>query len=254
MPFLYFVAALLALCFVWGLFWPRSQWRTLASWSRRDPDATEPGPVAYGVQRGISGLGIVTFVVVGAFVVADYVRSLPEPEPKPSALQTMWGTAPVPQFVNRVVSPAAVADAALVAEDIVAYQVVDNVKHLPRYLAFLEFYDPPGDDARYIGQSPSTGFSALDSAELVLNLRPKAQCVPLEAVIIETETAVQIGVYSGVASPMGEGLPDDAFCAGGSLIGPSLLLPINLANPLGERVLQNLDGSPITVVEPISSS
>ena len=251
MAFLYFIAALLGLCFLWGLFWPRSQWRVLASWSRRDPDASEPSAVAFTMVRLLSGVGVAMFLGVGIVLVADFVRSLPEPEPAPTAMQKMWGPAPAPKVVDRIVEPSAAANPNLASQGIIGYQVVDNVEHTPRYLAFLEAYEPPGFEAQYIGRDPGTGFSALDSAELVLNLRVKKQCVPQQAVIIESETTVQIGVFSGLSGTVGTAEPGNAFCSGGSLLGPSLLLPVNLKSPIGEREVQNLDGTAIRAVPEI---
>lgn len=245
MSFLVFAAALFAVFFVWGLFWPRSQWRVLASWMRRDPNAAEPGATAYGTQRIISGVGVATFIAVGAVTGITYVQALPTPEPPLSALQQMWGNAPEPVVVDRVIRGKDAADPTLVAEDILGYQLVDNVNHRPRYLAYLKVYDPPGPDDKLLGGDPSLGFAALDSAELVINVRVKAQCVPLEAVVIETETAVQIGIFSGIPEPVGSAHPGNEFCSGDSMMGPSLLIPINLGADVGERDLQNLDGSPL---------
>jgi len=249
--FLYFIATLLALGFVWGLFWPRSQWKVLASWARRNPNESEPGPVAYGVHRALSGLGVATFAAVGTFALGDYVASLPAPEPPITALQAMWGSAPEPQIVDRVIAPASAADPAFVPEAINGYQVFDNERNVPSYLAFLDVYKAPGNNPGYLGATPGLGFSALDSAELVINLRVKAQCVPRQTVIFESETAVQIGVYSGLPGTIGGVVGDNAFCARGSLTGPSLLVPIDLAAPIGEREVQNLDGTPILFVQPV---
>lgn len=254
MSFLVFAAALLAVFFVWGLLWPRSQWQVLASWSRRNPDASEPGSTAYAAHRILSGLGVATFVTVAIVVGVNYFNSLPAPEPPKTALQQMWGSAPTPVVVDRIVRSDGVADPALVAEPIIGYQVVDNVTHRPRYLAYLEFYDPPGSNDRVIGISPSAGFSALDSAELVVNVRVKPQCTPLQAVIFETEEIVQIGIFSGIASPVGEPVADHSFCAGGSTVGPSLLIPIDLSQVIGERQVQLLDGTPIRRIELVEPS
>lgn len=251
MGFLYFVAALLALGFVWGLFWPRSQWKMLASWTRRKPDESEPGPVAYGVHRALSGLGIATFVAVGTFTLADYVASLPVPEPPITALQTMWGSAPAPQVVDRVIAPDPAADPAFVPQAVAGYQVFDNERNVPRYLAFLDVYTAPGNNPGYLGVTPGLGFSALDSSEMVVNIRVKAQCVPRQVVIIESDTVVQVGVFSGLPGTIGGVAGDHAFCAGTALTGPSLLVPLDLSAPVGDREVQNLDGTPILFVEPV---
>jgi hypothetical protein len=249
--FLYFIAALLAVGFVWGLLWPRSQWRVLASWTRRNPDQSEPGPVAYGVHRALSGLGVATFVAVGTFMLAEYVMTRPAQKAPVTALQEMWGVAPEPQIVDRVVLPDSAPDPNFVAESILGYQVFDNVSNTPRYLAFLDVFAAPGSNPGYLGVSPGTGFSALDSAELVVNIRVKSQCVPRQVVIVESESVVQIGVFSGLPGEIGGIAGDNAFCAGGSLTGASLLLPINLGSAIGDRHVQTLDGSAIPEVEAI---
>jgi hypothetical protein len=251
--FLVFAAALLAVFFVWGLFWPRSQWHVLASWSRRNPDASEPGSTAYAFHRILSGLGVATFVTVGVVVGVNYLNALPAPEPPKTALQQMWGAAPAPVVVDRIVQSAGAADPSLVPEPLIGYQEVDNVSHTPRYLAYLDVYDPPGSNEQVLGASPSSGFAALDSAELVVNLRVKPQCAPMQAVILESETVVQIGIFSGVGSPVGGPPADHSFCAGGSTVGPSLLIPINLASALGDREVQTLDGTALREVPVVSA-
>ncbi|PWB97225.1 hypothetical protein [Homoserinimonas hongtaonis] len=251
MSFLVFAAALFAVFFVWGLFWPRSQWRVLASWMRRDREAAEPGAAAYGAQRVISGIGVATFITVGTVTGITYVQALPTPEPPVTALQKMWGNAPEPVVVNRVIMGSDAADPSLVAEDILGYQIVDNVNHRPRYLAFLKEYDPPGSDDNILGGDPSLGFAALDSAELVVNVRVKAQCAPMEAVVIETETTVQIGIFSAIPEAVGSAHPGNGYCSGDAMVGPSLLIPINLGADVGERDVQNLDGSSMTRIAEI---
>lgn len=249
MVFLYSVAALLALCFVWGLFWPRSQWKMLASWSRRDAVASEPGSIAYGFHRLLSGLGVLIFLVVGFVVFGQWVQARPEAAAPLTAMQTMWGTAPSPQIVDRVVRSEASPNPALTPASILGYQAVDNVNHTPYYLAFVDVYPGPGGSLEgLIGKAPGLGFAALDSAELVVNLRGKSQCIPRQAVIIEGDESVQIGIYFGLPLKKDGSSWRNDFCAGGSLMGPSLLLPIDLAQPLGDRELQNLDGTPIASI------
>jgi hypothetical protein len=247
--FLVFAAALLAAFFVWGLFSPRSQWQVLASWSRRNPDASEPGATAYAFHRILSGLGVTTFVTVGVVAGVSYLNSLPAPEPPKTALQQMWGSGPKPLVVDRVVRSADAPDASLAEERILGYQLVDNVNHVPRYLVFLDTYNPPGPDDRLIGGQPSSGFAALDSAELVVNVRVKPQCAPLQAVVVETAEVVQVAIRSGIAAPVGGAAGGHDFCAGGSTVGPSLLIPIDLSEAVGEREVQLLDGTPLPQVK-----
>lgn len=253
MSFLVFAAVLLAVFFLWGLFSPRSQWRVLASWLRRNPDASEPGATAYAFHRILSGLGVGTFLTIAVVAVVSFIDSLPAPEPPKTALQQMWGTAPTPVVVDRVVQSADAANASFSPQPILGYQPFDNVTHQPRYLVYLDTYDAPGASTTLIGREPTGDFAALDSAEMVLNVRVKPQCAPVEAIVIETAEVVQVAISSAIAAPVGTDAVGHEFCAGGSTVGPSLLIPIDLAEPLGERAVQTLDGtavSHIPVIEP----
>ncbi|MCW4386448.1 hypothetical protein OH146_11760 [Salinibacterium sp. SYSU T00001] len=255
MSFVVFAVALLAVVFVWGLFWPRSQWQVLAAWLRRNPDASEPSATAYAFHRILSGLGVATFLTVGVALAITYINSLPAPEPPKTALQQMWGAAPRPVVVDRVVRSVGEADPSFAEQAILGYQLVDNVAHTPRYLVYLDNYNPPGSDSPLIGAPPSEGFAALDSAELVVNVRVKAQCTPLQAVVVESEEAVQVAIYSAISSPVGApAVANHEFCEGGSTVGPSLLIPLDLAQPVGEREVQLLDGTAVREVEVIEPS
>ncbi|QEE61927.1 hypothetical protein FVA74_10365 [Salinibacterium sp. dk2585] len=253
MSFLVFAAALLAVFFLWGLISPRTQWRVLGSWLRRNPDASEPGATAYAFHRILSGLGVGTFLTIAVVAVMSFIDSLPAPEPPKTALQQMWGTAPSPVVVDRVVQSADVANPSFASQPILGYQPFDNTRHQPRYLVYLDTYDVPGASEALIGREPTGDFAALDSAELVLNVRVKPQCAPVEAVVIETAEVVQVSISSAIASPVGGDAVSHDFCAGGSTVGPSLLIPIDLTEPLGERVVQTLDGTEVRrvpVIEP----
>lgn len=254
MSFLVFAAALLCAFFVWGLFWPRSQWYVLASWTRRNPDASEPGAIAYAFHRVLCGLGVGTFAAVGVVAAVSHLESLPASEPPPTALQQMWGAAPRPVVVDRVVRSTPVPQPAFASLPLLGYQLVDNASNSPRYLVYLGVYEPPSTGAPLIGQPPSAGFAALDSAELVVNVRLKPQCVPQQAVIVETPEAVQVSISAGVVTPVGASTASHDFCAGGSTVGPSLLIPLDLAEPVGEREVQLLDGTPLREVEVIDPS
>lgn len=257
MSFLFFASAVLAVVFAWGLLWPRSQWKVLAAWLRRNPDASEPGSTAYAAQRVVSGIGVGVFGVVGVTLGIGYAESLPAPEPPKTALQQMWGTAPRPVVVDRIVGNHGDPLPGYMPEPIHGYQVVDNTLGTPRYLVFLPHYDPPGQDEPLVGTSPGSGFAALDSSELVVNLRIKQQCTPIHAVVIETEEVVQVAVYTAVTSPVGgstdgfDAALSSELCGTGSTMGPSILVPIDLASPVGEREVQLLDSTPIREVRAI---
>jgi hypothetical protein len=240
------------LLFFWGLFSPRSQWRVLAAWSYRNPQADEPSSFAFGLHRVISGLGVIFFGAIGAAGIVHYVSELPAARPPLSALQQMWGIAPQPQIVNRVVGPQATVPTGLVDVPVEGYQLVENESHRPRYLHLLQRFEP-GDTERngMVGVAPAENFPALDSAELVINVRTWGDCIPRSAVVIETETAVQIGFYVGMQDRMDSFPMNHLACDRPAFVQNSLLVPINLNAPVEGRQVQSLDGTPIRLVEEI---
>lgn len=238
--------------FLWGLVSPRSQWKVLAAWSYRKPQADEPSAFAFAVHRVISGLGIVFFGAVGANGLAQYIAELPPPPAPQSAVQQMWGTAPEPQVVNRVVSPQDAVPTGLVEITVDGYQLVENESHSPRYLHLLPRFEP-ADLVRsgIVGVAPAKNFPALDSAELVVNVRTWGNCIPRQAVVIETETEIQIGFYAGVPNRQDDVPLDHLSCDRPAFVQNSLLIPINLGAPVEGRKVQTFDGKPITLVEEI---
>lgn len=240
------------LVFLWGLFSPRSQWKVLAAWSYRKPQADEPSAFAFAVHRVISGLGVVFFSAIGATGVVQYISELP-PSPAPlSALQQMWGVAPEPQVVNRVVNPRDVVPTGLVEVSVEGYQLVDNESHRPRYLHLLQRFEPSGlDSSGIVGVSPAKNFPALDSAELVVNVRTWGDCIPRQAVVTESETEIQIGFYAGMPNRQDDVTPDHLSCDRPAFVQNSLLVPINLGAPVEGRKVLTLDGNAIPLVEEI---
>jgi len=246
------VIASVVLLFLWGLFSPRSQWKVLAAWSYRNPQADEPSSFAFGLHRVISGLGVIFFTAIGAAGTVQYISELPPARPPLTAVQQMWGIAPEPQVVNRVVGSQSVVPTGLVEVPVTGYQLVDNEDHRPRYLHLLQRFEP-GDVARsgIVGVQPAEDFPALDSAELVVNVRTWGECIPRNAVVIETETTVQIGFYVGMPDRV-DGMPvNHLACDRPAFVQNSLLVPINLGAPIEGRQVQSLDGSPIRLVDEV---
>ena len=253
MEFWLVVVASIVLVFVWGLIAPRSQWKTLAAWSYRDPRKDEPSGLAFGIQRTLSGAGVLFFGFVGFAGLGEHLASLP-PEPVAlTSLQQMWGAAPAPQVVNRIVQGAFAPPTGLVERPIEGYQVVNNEENEPRYLHLLNKFAPQQNLAGsgMIGTEPGRGFTALDSAELVVNVRAWVGCIPRQAVVIETDTTVKLAVYYGLPNAADGTAADPAECNRPPFVQKSALLPIDLAEPLGARELQTLDGVPIREVLPI---
>ena len=238
--------------FLWGLFSPRSQWKVLAAWSYRKPQADEPSSFTFALHRVISGIGVLFFGAVGAAGVVQYLSELPPPQPSLTVLQQMWGIAPEPQVVNRVVNPQDDVPTGLVQVPIEGYQLVDNATHNPRYLHLLERFEPGDiDRSGIVGVKPAKTFPALDSAELVVNIRTAGDCIPREAVVIETESAVQIGFYVGMPDRQDDIPVDHLSCDRPAFVQNSLLVPINLNAAVEGRKIQTLEGDAIRRVEEI---
>jgi hypothetical protein len=246
----------LGIVLVWGVFAPRSQWRALAAWSVSDPHVNEPGGAAYGWRRFMSALGA---LALGAIVVVSSTAGLLDVRramPEPGAIQTMWGS-PEPDIVNRVVKPAAVAPAGLVEFPVIDYQEFGE-EGLPDYLAALDYYQYLGQDAPlgYIGGIPDVGYSGVDRADLVVHIRGPILCIPRAAIVIETEETIQIAIYYGLPNdPAGAVVDHVVGCPEDATLTASLLIPIELRAPVGDRTVETLAGAQISrVVVPLTTS
>lgn len=239
----------LGLVLLWGLIAPRGQWRALVGWSVSDAHQYEPGGTAYGLRRLVSGIGLLGLVaVVGLSASAAIARS-PGEAPPETPLEAMWGDVE-PRIVNRIVTPAAAAPAGLVEFPVLAYQSFDDTG-IPGYLSGLDEFELLGDadPNGYVGELPPVGNGALDFADLVINVRGPVLCVPRVIVMTETETEVRVGVFYGLP-PADDGAEPDsvAGCPADATITGSLLIPLQLGSPLGERPVVALDGTPISEI------
>ncbi|MBX3098407.1 MAG: fumarate hydratase [Salinibacterium sp.] len=251
-------AASLGIFFLWGLLAPRSQWRVLSAWSVSNPHTHEPGGASYGWRRLLSGVGALGLGLVAALSAAPVVvESLSQPERLISPVQVMWG-APDPQLVNRSVYGSATEPENLVEVPIIGYQNLDELAELPSYLLELKTFRLLGNPAPpgYIGSTPAEGFSGIGPADLVVNVRGSVLCIPREAVVIETDSAVQIAIYYGLPDPTPDAsgavpaTPDNvAGCPLGDAVGGSVLIPITLSTSLGERSVETLNGDAIPKVD-----
>jgi len=249
------VAATLGGLLLWGLFSPRGIWRTLTGWSVSDPHGNEPGAVSYGIRRLVSAVGALG--VAGVLLIAgvSFIGNLPQPAPPKSDIAVMWGE-PDPEVVNRVVTAIPTAPTDLPGMPVLGYQPFGD-NGAPSYLTRLKQYSllsnptPPG----LIGSQPDEGFAAIDTAELVINVRGPILCIPRQAVVVETETTIQIGIFYGLPdSADGSAIDQLASCPADAALTASLLIPIALSTPVGDREVQNLDGTPIDKVKVVSSS
>lgn len=235
---------------LWGLFAPRGQWIALSSWSFSDPHAGEPSGAAYAVRRLASALGLVATLIVVAVSAPGLSFATQTTERPPSDVDIMWGE-PNPTIVNRDVIGIAAPPGGLVEVPIEGYQAFGD-DGVPEYLQRLKTFTRLGTESipGYIGTVPDVGFSALDFATMIVHVRGAILCVPRQAVVIETEETVQIGVFYGLPNPTDGSVPDnEKECANGQPLTGSVLLPIKLLAPVGDRSVQALDGTELTEVD-----
>lgn len=237
------IALTMGIVFLWGALAPRSQWRALSGWSVSDAHAHEPGGAAYGIRRLVSAVGVVGLTSV-LLVTTSSIMVSPRSMPPPTDIQVMWGS-PEPQLVDRVFHNLAQPPVGLVEVAVLGYQTIDE--DAPEYFLRLRPFSLLGSDRvpGYIGADPDEGFSAIGSADIVVHVRGPVLCIPRKAVVIETEKSVQIGIYYGLPDPVeGAPAPDNAIgCPHDSPVTGSVLIPIGLAAPVGERDVVALDGT-----------
>ncbi len=212
------------------------------------PNANEPGGAAYAWRRFISGLGIIGLLAVaGAPWMASIVNP-PRPGVPPTTIEQMWGS-PAPHFVDRIIDGLTAAPTGLVEAPILGAQDFDD--GLPLYVRLLPSFSLLGnaDVPGYVGSQASPGFSAEGSASLMVNVRGPLLCIPRQVVVIESETTVQIGVYYGLPDQPSGVTPDHvAGCPAAGVVTSSVLVPVSLSTPLGDRIVQDLTGAPVPVI------
>jgi hypothetical protein len=237
---------------LWGFAAPRSQWRVLTGWSHRDSSHDEPGAVILGIHRLVAGIALAGLALGGASVVGGLIDPAGQVSAPTNAdpVRLLWGS-PDPSVVNRVFVPVKVAPARLTREPVLRFQAVRPKTRSPGYLFGLGIYARPHDSATdgYLGASPTTGLSALDSADIVVQVRADRRCTPQQVLVVESDTAIVIAVYYG--RPVGESLDAKALAAPcdpkASRDGSSsVLIPIELAAPVATRAVLNLEGTPIS--------
>ncbi len=246
---LWVVVATLGALLLWGLFAPRSNWRSLTGWSVSDAHRDEPGTGTYAARRIVSALGAAALAVVLVSQVSSFIANLPKPPPPLSPVELMWGF-PDPQVVDRVVTAISAAPATLPAVPIEGYQAFPGTG-APSYLTRLRRYTLRGDvaPAGIIGRAPDVGRAAIDGAALVVQVRGPLVCMPRQAVVIESETSVRIGIFYGLPdSTSGAAVDQISGCPANSAFSQPLLIPIVLASPVGDRTILALDGSVIDKV------
>lgn len=252
------IAVTLGIFFLWGLVSPRSQWRVLTAWSVSDPHSHEPGGAAYGWRRLLSAVGVLGLGAVGIVsVTPDLLSALPQEGPLVTPVEEMWGS-PTPQLVDRSVRGSTTPPATFIEVPVLGYQDLDELDEVPLYLIDMKHFSLLGDGspAGYIGSYPGDGYSGVGPADLVVNVRGPVLCIPREAVVLETDTSVQIAVYYGLpeGEPAEDGTPAPApdhaaGCPADAAVTGSVLIPITLNAELGDRTVETTGGEPIRKVE-----
>lgn len=243
------LAVTVGLILLWGVVAPRSQWRALEAWSVSDRFRDEPGGASYGIRRLISGLGALTLLVVVGVSSAAAVANLPSDRPAPSLVSQLWGR-PDPDVINRMIVPLSGPPGGLTEVPVLGYE--DVADDLPDYFDRLDNFTLLGDpDAPgYVGSLPDVGNGALDFADLVVHVRGPLLCIPRAVVLIETAETVKVGVYYGLPDAAADVPVDNAVsCPADAPVTSSVLIPLQLAAPLGERTVETLTDTPVREVK-----
>lgn len=237
---------------LWGFVAPRSQWRALTGWSYREPTGGEPGAVIVGIHRLVAGMALVALAVGGASVVGGLLdpssqaraRTITDP------VGLLWGT-PGPTVVNRVFVPVNRPPTGLIRTPTLRYQTVNPKNRSPAYLFSLATYVRPHASPTdgYLGAYPAIGLAALDTADIVVQVRADSRCTPQQVLVVESNTAIAIAVYYG--RPAGESLDAKALAApcdpkASGARSSSVLIPIELGAAVGTRAVLNLEGTSIS--------
>lgn len=241
----WFLAVPLGVAAVWAIFAPRSQWRSLFSWSVANAHSSEPGGAAYAYRQILAtiALGLAVAMVVFA-VIASSARE-PQVSQHVTDIESMWG-APTPLLVYRTFQTATTPDEAFVDVPIENYLPVNDEERAPLYLLDLEPFSRLGTTSipGYIGSEPSETDSTISRADVVLHVRGPLLCVPRRVVAIETPDRVQLSVQYGLPNPSDGSSPDNvAACPIGEDLTGSVLIPVRLNDPIGERSVEALDGT-----------
>jgi hypothetical protein len=80
-------------------------------------------------------------------------------------------------------------------------------------------------------------------------------CIPRAAVVVESDTTVKIGLYYGLPdSADGSPVDNTKGCPINSPVTASLLIPIDLTAPVGDRTVESLDGTELPSVRVVTSA
>lgn len=198
------------------------------------------------IQRVVAGAGIVALSASGWAMYSGYLDSLPRAAAPPGPVEQMWGS-PAPVVVNRVFTPLESAPGTLVNQAITGYQVVNGASRDPQYLFSLGHLTVKNAKrgVGYLGHDPQPGLSALDTADLVVEVRGDPACIPQQLVVREDDKTVRIAVYYGQPNPSdGSNAVNLAHCkvTPSAAAAKAVLIPVDLATYLGDRKVVTFSG------------
>lgn len=247
----WFLAVPLGVVAVWALFAPRNQWRSLFSWSVANAHTSEPGGAAFAYRQLIAAVALsIALLTIVLSVISTAAREPVEP-PRANDIEQTWGT-PEPLLVYRTFQTSRSTDETFVDVPIESYLPVNDKERAPLYLLELEPFSRLGTTniPGYIGSTPSETDSIISRADVVVKVRGPLLCIPRRVVAIETPERVQLAVLYGLPIPSDGSQPDNAEgCLLGEDLTGSVLIPITLSDPIGERTVETLDGAPLTMVD-----
>lgn len=245
------IAVATTLLVLWGALAPRGAWSSLVAWSTADPRAAEPGWTSYFVRRLLFVFGLLGLAGLGVAIVVSWLLNPPLQAKPPTPVQQMWGEAP-PVVVDRVITPVGEPPGGLTEVPVLGYQVVgeDGPGDYLHQLELFELLGGKKDMPGLIGQDPGEGYAAMDTAELILNVRGPLLCIPRAAIVHETPDTITVAVYFGLPDqPDGAAVDNAVSCPADAPVTVSVLLPIELGEEVGERAVVMLDGEEIPEVE-----
>ncbi|MGV8852294.1 MAG: fumarate hydratase [Rhodoglobus sp.] len=246
----WFLAVPLGIAAVWAILAPRNQWRSLFSWSVSNAHSSEPGGAAFAYRQFIAAIALGIALLMIVFTLVWTAAREPVEPMQASGVEQTWG-APQPLLVYRTFQLNRDPDATLVNVPIDSYLPVNDEERAPLYLLDLEPFSRLGTTniPGYIGSQPSETDSTISRADVVVKVRGPLLCIPRRVVAIETPERVQLAVLYGLPNPSDDSVPDHiAGCRLGQDLTGSVLIPINLSDPIGERTVETLDGAPLAMV------
>ena len=247
----WFLAVPLGVAAVWAILAPKSQWRSLFSWSVANAHSSEPGGAAYAYRQIIAAAALGLSLVMVLFAVIATAAREPHDPPHLSDTESMWGS-PSPLLVYRAFQTSTAVDETLIDVPIESYLPVNDDERAPLYLLDLEQFSRLGTTSipGYIGSAPTETDSTISRADVVLHVRGPLLCVPRRVVAIETPDLVQLSVQYGLPNPSDGSTPDNvAGCPVGQDLTAAVLIPVPLNDPIGERSVESLDGTPLAMAE-----